>query len=183
MIIPVPGRQTGGYRAMINGGVPLRYSGNTYAVIPFVYRYENISFSILVSRFPPGGAITDAWIISCGNMKEFLESAYEEEFARESLGILKHEIESAHLMNPLWPADFGCPDLPARDVLSPRSGPRRRCEPGRRRPAVWTGPPFVRPCSGPDHTWPRPWRVRAARSARGLTAPAPATLTTAAETV
>jgi len=53
-------------------------------------------------------------------MKEFLESAYEEEFARESLGILKHEIESAHLMNPLWPSDFGCPDLPARDVLSPR---------------------------------------------------------------
>jgi hypothetical protein len=76
VIIPVPGMQTGGYHAMINGGVPLRYSGDTNAVRPFVYQNEDIPFSILASRFLPDGAITEAWIISRGNMRECLESAF-----------------------------------------------------------------------------------------------------------
>jgi hypothetical protein len=110
------------YPALVNDGVSLVYAGESNGRSIFLYKSSDVDFSFRATRYLVEGSLTDTWRIDFGTLRRVLIAGHGESFVREHIETLKRNIKEALLTDPAWPADFGHPELPARNVSFDKCG-------------------------------------------------------------
>jgi hypothetical protein len=113
----VPGLVSGtGEKLLYVGATPnhseiFRYQDDFVEVTCIATRYANYQGRLLAND---GQAFTDTWIVNFREVMIAPKSGVV--LSRDLLEQIKSNIRTALLSRPLWPSNYGRPDLPVRSV-------------------------------------------------------------------